>query len=208
VGFADRHPDELADGQAPEPDAQGPRIEAHLAAGRTGDVFAVAAEENPDLDLVFLALEVVEEALDPVVTVPAVDDEALPLGPEVLEGDLADAAAPGFAQSLLQALGEGLGPRFDRPALEGLGPVGDDLVLVDDGQVAKAVAFGAGALGAVEGEEVRERVLGGLAADPALELVGEAKLAAVLDPDLGPSTGFFMASRESRPDVPAPGGRW
>ena len=47
-----------------DPHAQGLRIEARLAAGRAGDVLPVAAEKDPDLDLVFLGLEPVEEALD------------------------------------------------------------------------------------------------------------------------------------------------
>ena len=95
-GLADGHPDDLADVKALDPDAQGPGVEAGLGAGRAGDVLPVAAEEDPDLDLVLLGLEPVEKALDAVVAVAALEDEALVFGLEVPEGDVGrDAAAGG-----------------------------------------------------------------------------------------------------------------
>ena len=77
VGVLDREADDLADGQPSDLDAQGPGVEAGLAALGAGLVLAVAAEEDADLDLVFLGLQPVEEALDPHPAVAAVEDEAL-----------------------------------------------------------------------------------------------------------------------------------
>ena len=174
-GLADGHPDELADPDAADADAQGPGVEPRLAAGRAGDVLAVAGEEHPDLDLVLLGLEPFEEALDPVIAVAAVQDEAPGLGREVPERDVRrDAPLPGLGEHLaLEAAREGFGPGLDGPLLERQAPVGDDLVLVEDGHVAEPVALRAGALGAVEREQVREGVLVGDAAFLAFELVGD-----------------------------------
>ena len=122
-GLADGHADDLADVEALDPDAQGPGVEPGLGAGRAGDVFPVAAEQDPDLDLVLLGLEPVEEALDAVVAVAAVEDEALVLRLEVAEGDVGrDLPPAGLGQELLlHALGQRLRPGLDRALLQGLG---------------------------------------------------------------------------------------
>ena len=99
------------------------------------------------------------------------------------------------------------------PSSSERGLVGDDLVLVEDGQVAEAVAVGAGALRAVEGKEVGERVLVGDPAGLAFELVGEGELPAVLGPDLDPAAAVLEARlRGNRPAARGrrsrgPGGR-
>ncbi len=197
-GLADGHADDLADVEALDANAQGPGVETGLGAGRAGDVFPVTAEEDPDLDLVFLGLEPIEEALDAVVAVAAFEDEALMLGAKVAEGDVRrDLPAAGLGQKLLlHALGQGLRPGLDRALLQALRAVGDDLVLVDDGQVAEAVALGAGAVGAVEREEIRIGVLGREPAGPALELLGEAELTAAFGPDEDAALALLEADLE------------
>ena len=81
-------------------------------------------------------------------------------------------ALAGLRQQLpLHAPRDGLGPGLDRALFEGSWSCRGRLVLVDDRQVAEAVALGAGALRAVEGKEVGEGFLRGDPAGLALELV-------------------------------------
>ena len=134
-----------------------------------------------------------KKPLTPWYPSPAVQDEAPGLGCEVAERDVRrDAPFPGLGEHLaLEAAREGLGPRLDGAFLERQAPVGDDLVLVDDGHIAEAVTFRAGALGTVEREQVREGVL---VCDPAflaLELVGHGIFPALRGPDHGPAAALL-----------------
>ncbi len=185
--LADRQPGDVADRPALDLDAHGVGVQARPAAGRAGDVFPVAAQEDPDLDLVFLGLEPVEKARGALVLSAALPDEALLLGGQPLVRHVRRDAV---ARRLLQELPtpparDPPGPGLDRALLQAEALVRDDLVVIKDGQVAEPVAVGAGALRAVEGEHIGEGlfVLGAVVL--ALELLREQEFPAVggSDPD-------------------------
>ena len=109
------------------------------------------------MQLVFLALEVREEAADAPELAVAVDDEALLVGRQVVPGHVERNA--GCARIAAHLGGERavlrLGPRLDGAFGQGQRLVRDDEVQVEVDGVAEALAARAGPVGIVEGEEAR-----------------------------------------------------
>src|SRR5271170_6919172 len=149
----------------------------------TESVAAILAEHDADVQLVLLAFQVGEEAMDAEESIAAVEDEGLLVGFEVVPGSV-----HGNAMLLCRLLqfGEvgaifGAIPRVDGTFFERLRLVGDDEVEVEVDSVAEALATRAGAEGVVEGEEARFGLAVDTMAGLALEGCGEAQTFAFCD---------------------------
>ena len=129
------------------------------------------------MQLVLLALQPGEEALDAGEVVVAFEDFPAVAGAELAPGALErDLFAPGEAAELgLEVAVAGLGPGLDGVVAERAGLVGDDLVQVEVNGVAEALAAGAGAGRAVEAEEGRLGLGVAGSAAAALEAFAEAQ---------------------------------
>jgi hypothetical protein len=116
----------------------------------------ILPEEDPDVLLVALVLEILEEGEDPdVPPLPSVEQLApvprLELVPGL--GRIGTEAAGELEQELPAALVARLGPGIDRPLGKAQLGIADDQRLVVLQHGPEAVAVGAGAAGIVEGEE-------------------------------------------------------
>ncbi len=174
----------IADGEAADPidrvsaDLHVARFaaKARAVAIRTGLIPAVAAQEYPDVDLVFLPFEPLEEAVDAVVGIAvAVEDDAL-----LLVGQLVPGHVETDVGRLRRTLERGevrpvvrLAPRLDGVLLDRLLLIGDDQVEVQFHHVAEAVTGRARAERIVEREQPRLRQLVEDAARAALEPLAE-----------------------------------
>jgi hypothetical protein len=171
-GVADREGVELGDGEAiavgiGKVPAEGLWLEACAAAGGAGFVAAVAGEVNADVHFVGFGFEPLEEAVDaiPEAFAPggvgveavgfAVKDGVLVFWAEVFPGDVGgDFEAFAGVEEVALAFLAGFGlPGFDGAVSKGEVVVGDDEVVIDADDTAKAFAVGAGAEGVVEAEE-------------------------------------------------------
>ena len=162
------------------------------------NVFPVPAQKNPDLDFVFFSLEPLEETLDSFVAALAFEDELFPFVFEIFERNIGG-NPPGLRfedQFPHQPARDRLGPGFDGSLFKRFVLVGEDFILVQDGQVAEPVADGTGSLRTVEGEEIGERLFIQDISRLALEPVGENELLVCVCPDLDFSVPFTQADLE------------
>ena len=173
----DGHAGDLADVLAVDPDLLGLDAKPGAAAGRAGRVPAIAAEEDAHVQLVFLALEIIEEAAYAGELAFAFDHHAallrVKLGPRNIERDV------GLLGEALE-LGEerpvfGLGPGIDGAFVQGLRLVGNHQVEIEVDGVAETLAARAGAVGIVEGEQARLGLLVAQVAVLALEALRKAE---------------------------------
>ncbi len=111
------------------------------------------------MELVFFALELLEEPFDAVIIVfrIAFEDKLALLRGELTPGHVGGNAlrARPFAGVLLEDAITRLGPGFDGAIVEGFAGIGDDEVEIEIDGVAKALAARASAVGIVEGEQAR-----------------------------------------------------
>ncbi len=175
----------LTDGQGRD-DVDGATADAHVArftaqpraaAIGTSQVSAVAAEEDADVDFVFLPLEPAEESAYACVIASALDHEATLIVREV--GPWHVEANTGLARRTFQ-LGKlspvvRLGPRLDRAFVDRFGGVRHHEAHVELDDVAEPVARRAGTKRVVEREQARLRRLVGDAAGAAFEALREVK---------------------------------
>ena len=179
--------------------------QARAVAVRAGLIPAVAAQEYPDVHLVFLAFEPLEEAVDAFVGVAvAVKDDAA-----LLVGELVPGHVEADVGGLRGALERGevrpvvrLAPRLDRVLLDRLLLIGDDQVEVELHHVAEAVTGRARAERVVEREQPRLRQLVEDAAGAALEAFAEDvadRLAPRRRPSPSPEAGSSIANAAPPP---------
>src|SRR5262249_46466047 len=138
-----------------------------------GDLAPVAREEDPHVELVPVALDLLEEAPDTAeVLVALVHPAAHGLGQlriGTVHVDLPPAGHP--EELLLVPLARRMSPGLDRAVGERRGPIGDHPRLVVAQEVAEPLALGTGAERMVEGEEQGLRALERCAAGLAAELL-------------------------------------
>ena len=167
-----------------DPHRQRVGIEPGAAAVAAGLRQLVLPEEHPDVLLVPLLLEVLQEGEDPDVAALAAVEQLAAVGRLQLAPRLAAIGAE-TARELEQdppaALVARLGPGVDRPLGEAALRVGDDQRLVVLQHRAEAVAGGAGAPRVVEGEERRGDHGGRRVAAAARGPAGEPEPSAVVE---------------------------
>ena len=160
-------------------DAHGARLGAKARAAAIGArrVAAIAAQKDAHVQLVFLALEPGEEAVDAgeIGVRLALDDGVALLGGELPEGHVqGNAARAGETLQVLPKLAiTGLGPRLDDAFVDGLAAIGNDQVEVEVDGIAEALAARAGAVRIVERKQARLGLLIDEAALLALEAIAE-----------------------------------
>ena len=155
----DRHRRDLADVFAADPYLPRFASQAQAAAVGAHGIAAIAAEKDAHVELVLLALQVLEEAAHAPEVAVAADDEVLLLGGEVVPGNIernarsARVAAHLRGQRPVLRLGPGLDGAFgQRQRL-----VRNDQVQVEINGVAEALAARTRAVGIVEREQPRLR---------------------------------------------------
>ena len=133
------------------------------------------------MELVFLALEMVEESAHAEEFAFAVENEIAVLFGEIdprhverNSGSFGVTLQVGKQRAVL-----GLGPGLDGAFAQGFQLVGNDEVEIEVDGVAESLALRASAVGIVEGEEARLGLFVTDAAEFALEALGEAKLSCV-----------------------------
>src|SRR5262249_42279276 len=151
---------ELRDRPAAEPHPERGRSHPGAAALRTERVGAIPREEDPDVDLVALGLEPVEEALHAVEVATAADEDLALVRGEARDRHVrADRVAPARPEEVVvRRFVRGRVPRSDGPFRERQAAVGDRLLEVDADHAAEALADRARAERRVEGEERRSRI--------------------------------------------------
>ena len=160
------------------------RLQPRTATSATGRVAAVLGQQHPDVHLVGLGLQVLEEAIDaePVLVplaVPvrrALDHPILLLGRELVPGRVArDACGLGVAHQVVLAFCPSGGlNRLDGAGAQGQLVVGDDQAVVHAHHAAKAAALLTGAHGGVERKHRSDRVGVAQIAHGAVQAGGEA----------------------------------
>src|SRR5205814_2505849 len=161
----------------PAADAYVARLPAQprAAAVGTGEVAAIAAQEDANVDLVFLPLKPSEESADAVVRIVALDDECpflfRQLRPRGVEPGTRFLGRPLQLRELCAIVR--LAPGLDRALIDRLRRIGNDQTHVQLDDVAEAVTGRAGAERVVEGKQTRLRRLVGDAALAAFESLRE-----------------------------------
>ena len=135
-------------------DGPGFRAETRAAAFGAGCIPSVTAQENADVEFVFLAFEPIEEAFDAfeIVFGVAFQNETALLARELAPGDVernASATSPFFHVLEERAVAR-LGPRLDRAFIKRLTGIGHDETEIEIDGVAETLAARAGAVGIVE----------------------------------------------------------
>ena len=158
VDRIDRAAGEIGDGRVLDPHRERVGIEPGAAALAAGLGELVLPQEYPDVLLVPLLLEVLEEREDPhVASLAAVEQIPAVRGLELVPrpGGIGAEAARVLQQDPAPRLVAGLGPGIDRPVGQAAPGIGHHQRLVVFQHGAEAVAGRAGAAGIVEGEERR-----------------------------------------------------
>jgi hypothetical protein len=173
--LAHRERRDAIDGAAGDVHVAGLAAQPCAAAIRAGQVSAVAAQEDADVNLVFLLFEPAEEAADSVVVVVAFDDEVPLFVGEFAPGDVEPELRLLRCPFQLGELGPvvRLAPWLDRVLIDRLQRVWDHQRHVQLDDVAETMAGRTGAERIVEGEQPRLRILVRNAAGAALEALGE-----------------------------------
>src|SRR5215472_6097465 len=172
-----RHRCHLADVLAADLHLAGFAAQAQAAAIGAHGISAIAAEEDAHMQLVLLALQVLEEAAHPPELPIAADDKTLLIGREVLprhvKRDAGGARVTFHLRGVRPVLG--LGPRFDCALGQRQGLVWDYEVEIEIDGVAESLAARARSEGVVEGEQPRLRLIVADVALLALEALREAE---------------------------------
>ena len=166
------------------PDGEGFGLEARAAAGGASLGELVLAQEDPDVLLVPLHFEALEERehAEEAAGRSVQQEMAVPLGqiaPRRIEGD--PAGARRLPEDAPPALVARFGPGIERPLRQALLGVGHDERFVVLEHRPEAVAPRAGAAGVVEGEQDRRERGGRRGAVRARRVLGEATAVAVLE---------------------------
>jgi len=170
-------------------------LQAGAGAGLAGRVTAVLGQQHPDVHLVALGLQVLEEAFDTIpmlvpLAVPvgrALDHPFLLLGGQLVPGRVTrDAGRLGMAHQVVLALGPGRGLH----GLDGAGPqrelvVRDHQAVIHPDHTPEATAHLAGAHGRVEGERRWDRLA-----------VMQVAVGAVQAGGIAPQLGFGVFARQ------------
>ncbi len=202
--------------QSPE---QGLGLETRPPAVGAGVVGPVLGEQHPDVHLVALGLEPVEETLgavpQPVLPASFAFDHPAPLLPgQLAPGDIdGDPARSGVAQQIVLAFAVALGlPGLERPFGEAFRLVGDHQGVVDPHGPAEPATGLAGADRGIEGEDVGRGGLVGQVAVGAVQVGGEEPGGQGLpvradgvdgDPAVAGLEGRFEALDDARPALGA-----
>src|SRR5262249_47025508 len=154
---------------------EGGRLEPGALANRAARLAAIAREEDPHVQLVAVALDLLEEAVDAgELALALVHEGALPLVQLLPRPRGIEAGALGRLEQLaLVPLARGMRPRLHRAAGEAQRAVGHHQRLVVLEDVAEALALAAGAERMVEREQQGLRPLQRGAARAAPERLGE-----------------------------------
>ena len=167
-----RHREELGDVPALHEDLQGLGLEPVPAAPLADHGLLVMLHEEAGAGLVGLLAEPLEEGKDPAESGRSLEKDLL-----VRFGERSERSIEGNPVTLRQGLelghevrAPGVGPGVQRPLQKRLPGIGDDAPQREGQDVAEAVTFGAGAVGAIEGEELgqglRELAAASLAGPP------------------------------------------
>src|SRR5258707_1535504 len=139
------------------------RAQPCAAAFRARSVTAIAAEKNPHMQLVFLALQPSEETLHAVVIVFWI---AFQNQPALLGGEMPPRhvgrntlSSREFLQILKERAVAGLGPWLDRAIVDGLAGIRYDEIQIEIDGISEALAARARAVRIIEGKQARLRLL-------------------------------------------------
>ena len=157
VRLLNRHPADVGDGLAVDAGVRSFGTQPSSPALGAEGVTAVAAEKDPHVQLVLLALEILEESPDAREVVVAFDHPTLLLGgqPVVrrIQGHAGRARQP--FHLVREVAVARLGPGLDRTFSQRLAFIGDHQVKIKVDRVAESLAARAGPVWIVEGEQVR-----------------------------------------------------
>ena len=165
---------DFGDGFAGDADGAGLGTQAGATALRAQCVTPITAQEHADVELVFLAFEIIEEPFDAAEIAGGIafEEQAALVGSEMAPGDVGGntLSAREFLGFLEQDAVAGLGPRLDGAVVERLAGIGDDEIEIEVDRVPEALAAWACAVRVVEREKPRL----GLLIDDAVVLALEA----------------------------------
>ena len=172
-----RHRADFRDGFARKANGARLRAKARAVAFGTNRVTSIAAQENPDVEFVFLPFEPLEEAVHPVISGfgIAFDHHVALRGRKIAEGNIErDIVRAGkFLHLDQQRAVARLRPRLNRAFVERLAAVGNHQIDIEIDGIAEALAARAGPVGIVERKQARFGLLIHGAARLALESLVE-----------------------------------
>ena len=191
AGLPNRHAADVGDGLAVDADVRSFGTQPSAPALGAERVAAVAAEKDPHVQLVLLALEVLEEAPDAAEVVVALDHPVPLLGGQPVVGRVerhARRARQPF-HLIVHVPVARLGPRLDRAFSQRFAFIGDHQVKIKVNRVAESLAARAGPVRIVEREQVRLglgiRNLAALALETLVEHEPFGTHGALTDPAIG-----------------------